>query len=113
MSPMLKDRRKATRQDVSFTDSVAWFALKDRLYPIHIANRSEEGLGVIIRQRPPVDVGETVRMEWLKPSFVATEVVVRSVVKIDMDEWYMGVELAEVSASKSRHPTEPALAGAH
>jgi hypothetical protein len=60
-----------------------------------------------------VDVGETVRMEWLKPSFVATEVVVRSVVKIDMDEWYMGVELAEVSASKSRHASEPILAAAH
>lgn len=98
---MLTDRRRIIRQDVSFTDSVAWFSLSERLYPVHIVNRTPEGLGITIKQQPPVDPGQTVRIEWIKPTFVATDVVVRSILQIDIDEWYVGLEHAE-NASENR-----------
>lgn len=99
---MLTDRRKLNRQDVSFTDSIAWFSLNHRLYPIHIANRSDRGFGVTIRQRPPFGPGDSVRIDWLKPSPASADVIVRSVLQIDVDEWYVGLEMIRVETQHNQ-----------
>lgn len=89
---MLTDRRELERCNVSFADSVAWFSVNDRLYPTHIVNRSALGVGVTIRQQPPMEVGAFVSLEWLRPMPDIVSVVVRSISRLNEDEWYVGLE---------------------
>ncbi|MFO0946788.1 MAG: PilZ domain-containing protein [Planctomycetota bacterium] len=109
---MLTDRRELERNSVPFADSVAWFSLNDRLYPAHLVNRSSFGVGVTIRQRPPVAVGEFVSLEWLKPTPDVASVVVRSIQQLGEDEWYVGLEFQDIDVSNasairsSRNPGE-------
>lgn len=108
--PMLTDRRKVAREEVPFSDSIAWFSLAGRLYPVHLVNRSPEGAGVTIRQRPPVDIGAEVVVEWLRPSPAAALMVVRNLAPLGDGHWYVGMEFND--SADARPEAADALVGA-
>ena len=89
---MLKDRRQTARRPVPFADSISWIFHKGRSYPTHLVDRSERGLGLTIRQRPPVVVGNFVRVEWLKPQASSCEAQVRFIEPLGDGEWFVGLE---------------------
>lgn len=89
---MLMERRKHPRESVSAANSVAWLRLGERLYPTLIVNEANDGIGMTISQKLPVDINQFVVVERLRHYAEAMAGVIRHFTCLSDDRWYVGVE---------------------
>lgn len=86
------ERRNSPRRMTAARDSVAWLCSRGRSVPLYVQNESEGGVGVALVGLPPVEVGESVTVEWLRKEVTALVGTVRHVKRLDADTWSLGLE---------------------
>ncbi|MFO0948372.1 MAG: PilZ domain-containing protein [Planctomycetota bacterium] len=89
------ERRHFERSEVPLAASVAWIRKRHRLYPTHVVDVSLGGLGMILKQCPPVSLGEVLTLEWLRATNETFVARVRSIRSLDLDRWRIGVEWSD------------------
>lgn len=89
------ERRRYPRDFVPHPSSVAWIRKNHRLYPTHVIDISLGGMGMILKQFPPVSVGEVITLEWLRKNNETFVARVRSLRHLDPDHWRVGLEWSD------------------
>lgn len=100
---MFEDRRLESRQEVPRNHSVAWLHVRDRAYPVLVLEQSHGGVGVTIRQPPPVTLGKSVTIERLTEGSELRGGVVRHTQQLRDDCWLIGVEWFASDVPREQH----------
>lgn len=93
---MLMERRRAPREAVLTSSSVAWLRVGDRSYPTSIVDECASGVGMVISQSPPVGSGQFVSVERLVQEPTAFDGIVRHLSELDDGRWFIGIEWTRV-----------------
>jgi hypothetical protein len=93
--PAAFERRHHVRRLVPSHQSIAWLRRGHHLYPAQVIDESTHGIGLILKQSPPFQVGQVISLEWLRKQLETFAGVIRSIDATAADSWRIGIEWSD------------------